>query len=132
MMMMMNCFRGMVNRRKAFSLISSLDHCQRSSPLSASYTPRTAFEPTRNLSSGLVEWNCAVVITTTPLLHGAMCSCSFLVLFQDRYMLPVKYPIWNLSALHLRGVWSLFTKLKIWPLIFKRYCKKRVTGKFRN
>ena len=32
MMMMINCFCGMVDRRKAFSLISSLDHCQRSSP----------------------------------------------------------------------------------------------------
>ena len=27
MMMMMNCFYGMVDRRKAFSLISSRDHC---------------------------------------------------------------------------------------------------------
>ena len=33
MMMMMNCFCGMVDRQKAFSLISSQDHCQRSSPL---------------------------------------------------------------------------------------------------
>ena len=32
MMMMMNCFYGMVDRRKTFSLISSWDHCQRSSP----------------------------------------------------------------------------------------------------
>ena len=29
---MMNCFCGMVDRQKAFSLISSWDHCQRSSP----------------------------------------------------------------------------------------------------
>ena len=28
MMMMMNCFCGIVDRRKAFSLISSRDHCQ--------------------------------------------------------------------------------------------------------
>ena len=32
LMMMMNCYCGMVDRRKAFSLISSRDHCQRSSP----------------------------------------------------------------------------------------------------
>ena len=32
MMMMINCFCGMVDRGKAFSLISSGDHCQRSSP----------------------------------------------------------------------------------------------------
>ena len=31
-LMMMNCFCGVVNRRKAFSLISSRDHCQRSWP----------------------------------------------------------------------------------------------------
>ena len=39
-MMMMNFFCGMVNRSKAFSLISSQSHCQRSSPLRISDTPR--------------------------------------------------------------------------------------------
>ena len=37
---MMNCFCGMVDRRKAFSLISYLDHCQRSSPSWISEKPR--------------------------------------------------------------------------------------------
>ena len=69
MMIMMNCFCGMVDRRKAFSLISSRDHCQRSSPLRISDTPRAGFEPPQNLSSGLVEWSCAVVTTTTPRRH---------------------------------------------------------------
>ena len=69
MMMMMNCFCGMVDRRKAFSLISSRDHCQRSSPSQISNTPRVGFEHARNLSSGLVEWSCAVVITSTPRRH---------------------------------------------------------------
>ena len=45
MMMMMNCFCSMVDRRKAFSLISSQDHCQRSSPSRISDTPRAGFEP---------------------------------------------------------------------------------------
>ena len=66
LMMMMNCFCGMVDWRKAFGLISSRDHCQRSSPSRISSTPRAGFEPAQNLSSGLVEWSCAVVITTTP------------------------------------------------------------------
>ena len=66
MMMMMNCFCGMVDRRKAFSLISSRDHCQRSSPSRISDMPREGFEPVQNLSLGLVEWSCAAVITTTP------------------------------------------------------------------
>ena len=66
--MMMNCFCGMVDRRKAFSLISSRDHCQRSSPSRISGTPRVGFEPAQSLSSGLVESSCTVVITTTPRL----------------------------------------------------------------
>ena len=55
LMMMMNCFYGMVDRRKAFSLISSRDHCQRLSPSRISDSPRTGFEPAHNLSSGFVE-----------------------------------------------------------------------------
>ena len=55
MIVMMNCFCGMVNRRKAFSLISSRDHCQRSSPSRISDTPRAGFKPAQNLSSGFVE-----------------------------------------------------------------------------
>ena len=69
MMMMMDCFCGMVDRRKAFSLISGRGHWQRSSPSRISDTPRAEFEPARILSSGLVEWSCAVVITTTPRRH---------------------------------------------------------------
>ena len=53
--MTMNCFCGMVDRRKAFSLISSGDHCQRSSTSRISDTPRAGFEPAQNLSSDLVE-----------------------------------------------------------------------------
>ena len=70
MMMMMNCFCGMVDRRKVVSLISSRDHCQRSSPSSFSDTPWAGFEPAQSLSSGLVEWSCAVLITTTPRRHN--------------------------------------------------------------
>ena len=68
LMMMMNCLCGMVDRWKAFSLIPSRDHCQRSSPSRFCDTPRAGFEPAQSLSSGLVEWSCAVV---KPLLHGA-------------------------------------------------------------
>ena len=63
---LMNCFCGMVDRRKVFSLISSRDHCKRSSPSRISGTPRAGFEPAQNLSSALVEWSWAVVIITTP------------------------------------------------------------------
>ena len=69
MIMMMNCFCDMFDWRKAFRLISSRDHCPRSSSSRISDTPRAGFEPVQNLSSGLVEWSCAVAITTTPRCH---------------------------------------------------------------
>ena len=72
MIMMMNCFRGMVDRRKAFSIISSRDHCQRFSLSQISDTPPAGFEPVQNLSSGLVKLSCAVVIATTPRRHNAI------------------------------------------------------------
>ena len=65
MMMMKNCVCGMVDRWKAFSLISNRDHCQISSPSRISDTPWEGFEPAQNLSSGLVEWGCAIVIMAT-------------------------------------------------------------------
>ena len=58
--MMMNCFCSMVHRRKAFSLICSRDYCQISSSSRISDTPRAGFEPAQNLSSGFIEWSCAV------------------------------------------------------------------------
>ena len=65
MMMMLNCFCGIADQRKALSLISSRDHCQRSSPWWISDMPRAWFEPVQNLSADCVEWSCTVVITTT-------------------------------------------------------------------
>ena len=55
LLMMMNCFCGMVDRRQVFGRISRQDHCQRSSPSRISDSPRAGFEPAQNLSSGLVE-----------------------------------------------------------------------------
>ena len=52
MMIMMN----LGDRRKTFSLISSRDHCRRSSPSRISDTLQAGFEPVQNLSSGFVEW----------------------------------------------------------------------------
>ena len=63
---MMNCFCGMVEWRRAFSLVSTRDHRQRSSPSRISETPWAEFETAQNLSFRLVEWSCAAVITTTP------------------------------------------------------------------
>ena len=66
MTMVINCFCGMVDQRKAFSLISRPDDCQRFSPLEISDTPRAGIELSQNLSSGFGQRSCAVVITTTP------------------------------------------------------------------
>ena len=56
-------------------IVSSRNHCQRSphhreSPSRISDMPRAGFEPAQNLSSGLVERSCAVVITTTQRRHS--------------------------------------------------------------
>ena len=67
-------FCGMVDQQKVFTLISSWDHCQRSSLSQISDTPWAGFEPAQNLSSGLVDLSCAVVITTTP--HFLNCPLS--------------------------------------------------------
>ena len=54
-MMMMNCFYNTVDQRKVFSVISSREHCQRSSPWLISDTPRAEPGSAQNLGSGLVE-----------------------------------------------------------------------------
>ena len=105
MMMMMNCFCDMVDRRKVFSLISSRDHCQRPSPSRISDTPQAGFELAQNLSSGLVKWSRAVVITTTtPLNWSSICLDTFVNVSwnasqQDHFLienLPLLYTFVNL------------------------------------
>ena len=95
MMMMMICFCAMVDRWKRFSLISSRDHCQRPSPSRISDTLRTGFE----LAQGLVEWNCAVVITTIPRCHykiGRM-TIAKLFLLHVKYFVHMRNLLWNHS-----------------------------------
>ena len=67
MMMMMNSLCGMVDWQKGFSLIYNWDHCQRLSLSRISNMLWAGFKSAQNLSSALVEWSCAVVITITPL-----------------------------------------------------------------
>ena len=66
MMMMMNCLCDMVDQRKALSLISSWDHCQRSSPLRISGMPRAGLEPAQN-----ILWGCQNS-TSSPHLQNAV------------------------------------------------------------
>ena len=93
---LVNYFCGMVDRRKAISLISSRNHCQRSSPSRISDMPRTGFEPAQNLSLGLVGWSCAVVITTTP---RRLLNISLLVFMQKQY--PENFAFLILKILEL-------------------------------
>ena len=81
----------------SFSLNSSLDHCQRSSSLQISNTPRAGLEPVQILNSGFVEWSCVVVITNTPRRHihrhdatGIPYYC-FLKIFSSSYFKCIIY-----------------------------------------
>ena len=65
----LNCFCCTVDRRKAFNLISSQNHCQRSLLLRISDAPWAEFESVQNLSLGFVKWSCVVMITTTLRRH---------------------------------------------------------------
>ena len=77
MMIMLNYFSGIVGRQKTFCLISSRDHCQRSSPLHISNTPGAGFDTAWNLSLTFFEWRFAVVATTTSLCHWISCQTFF-------------------------------------------------------
>ena len=73
----MNCFCGMVDQQKIFSLIYSWDHCRRFSSLRISERPQPGSEPAQNMSSGFVEWICAAVITTTPWCQNTLLEYYF-------------------------------------------------------
>ena len=53
---MINCFCSMADWRKVFSLISSWEHCERSSPMRISNALPAGLEPVQNQSSGLIEY----------------------------------------------------------------------------
>ena len=69
MMMMLNCFYGVVDRQKWCSFISNRSHYQRFSPLQISDTPPARFDPVQDLSSTLAKLGCTVVKTTVLRCH---------------------------------------------------------------
>ena len=71
--MMVNCFCGMVYRRKALSLISSRGHCQRFSSSQIFDTPQAKLKSGLNLSSGFEERSYAVVINEF-MMYGYLSS----------------------------------------------------------
>ena len=98
----------MVDWRKAFNHISSWDHWQRSSPLRIFDTPRAEFEPAQNLSSGLAEWSCAIVITTTPL------KLSEQILFSDTLHDNLYFKIFPSNLSFSVGSMDHFCEWKLW------------------
>ena len=63
-MMMMNCFYGMADRRKAFSRISSQEHCQRFSPSQISETPRAESQTFLNEVAQQMPWMSSYTLDT--------------------------------------------------------------------
>ena len=134
-MMMINWFCDMVDRWKVFSLISSRDHCHRSSPSRISDKPRAGFEPAQNLSSGLVEWSCAVVITTTPWRHKNqrhantkhICSTLKCASLENQPSNYFYYQTFN----YLRTMWTV--SLRLWQLMkfwFSHDCSQILESTF--
>ena len=130
MMMMMNCFCGMVDRRKALSLVSSGDHRQRSSSPRISDTPRAGLEPAQNLSSGFAEWNCVVVITTTPRRRCSSPIFSKVTVLQPRFLTICNLPFLNKTTPCIfqemfRNSASLKVSENSQKIIFSRGCFKQ-------
>ena len=101
-------FCRMIDRRKAFSVISSRFRCQRFLLSRISETPWEGFEPARNLSSKLVEWRFAVVITTTPPRHKARIWCYFRLCFSFSFS---GYDLTVIKKNHTLNCYSFLQKL---------------------
>ena len=102
MMMMKNCFCGMVDRQKEFSLIYSRDHCQISSLSRISDISWAGFQTAPNLSSGFVEWSCAVVITTTPRRQTALSFWDWNILISK--IMPYQFTIFLTGIIKKSGL----------------------------
>ena len=116
-LMMVNYFCGIVDRRKAFSLFSSRDHCQRFSPSLISDTPLAGFGPAPSLSSGFDEWSFAVVITTTITWIDNICrhvrikATNYFKHFNSQY-LEIAYN-WYFDSLSLLLYKSIFHEARV-------------------
>ena len=135
-----NYFCGMVDGCKAFSLISSRDHCQRASSLQIFDMRCAGLESVQNLSSGFVEWICVAGITTTSQPHKEYKRKYFLSLWSYPYTeynlleIPVKqpkrrwcrFPIWDTRRYWDSTLWNhspqsvclSLSFLIIWYLVF--------------
>ena len=93
MIMMMNCFCVMVDRRKAFRPISSLSHCQRSSPSRISDTPRAGSGTDSNI-----------------LKKRSLCLCLYLFFLYLTHFLTlcnINVLIKNLDSIQIFNIYSV-------------------------
>ena len=103
-MMMMKCFCDMVDWWNAFSLISSWNHCQRSSSLWILNKSWAVFKPAQNVSSGFNEWSCAVVITIPSRRHKTLrLPVHSFTLIKNGYHLSSTGFIWVRVGLTMHG-----------------------------
>ena len=88
------------------------------SPSQSSNTPREGFEHAQNLSSGFAEWNCAVLITTTPWHHIGMISIAKRTWFwwvNSLHMIILFQSLWsktNTSSVNI-GIFSVIFLLTL-------------------
>ena len=92
LMAIMNCFSGMIEQQKVFSLISSRDHCQRSHQRK-SLARRE--QDLNNLSSGFGEWSCAI------LTKICLCEWRCVVLYKNMEFLKYlqKFYFWIITQM---------------------------------
>ena len=92
LMAIMNCFSGMIEQQKAFSLISSRDHCQRSHQRK-SLARRE--QDLNNSSSGFDEWSCAI------LTKICLCEWRCVVVYKNMEFLKYlqKFYFWMITQM---------------------------------
>ena len=116
--LIMNCFCGMVNRQKAFSLISSRERCQSSSPSQIYDTPRAGFAPAQNLLSWMKLCNIDNHYTTVPhALFFIHCFTGAIQCFTGiiDMILLVSESCWHTKILLFLSVpWDLYQQLGVW------------------
>ena len=115
----LNCFCGMVHQQKAFIPYFQMGLLSEILTLQISNMLWPGFEPVQNLSSDIVEWNCAVVITTTP-----QCHLSFVVISCGCFLSAASKGIFGVFLFHSflfletnsQETWDQKIYLKVWKI----------------
>ena len=123
MMMMMNCFCGMVDWRKALALFPAGTIVRDLRHLESPTRREEDLNLRRNLSSDFVEWSCAAVLTTTPRRHnnGYYSIINYIKFEKEHDTLFEERLAFRLKSLRtsLKRVYSLGDLKLIWYLQIK-------------